>query len=48
MKKGDEFDDKFMCAIALHENNYVSTYADFDFIEKWKVSLDHHMPKSHL
>jgi hypothetical protein len=30
-------DGSFMAAIALHEDDYVSTYADFNFIEKWKV-----------
>jgi len=37
-----------MAAIALHENDYVSTYADFDFIEKWHVKLEAHMSKTEL
>lgn len=33
-----------MSAIALHEDNYVSTYADFTLIEKWQVKTYQHIP----
>ena len=35
-----------MSAIALHDDNYVSTYADFTFIDKWKVQTYQHIPNS--
>lgn len=36
----------FMSAIALHEDNYVSTYADFTFIDKWKILTHQPNPSS--
>ena len=35
-----------MSAIALHEDNYVSTYADFTFIDKWKILTHQPNPSS--
>ena len=29
----------FMACMALHQNNFVSTYSHFNFLEKWEVEI---------
>lgn len=47
-KQCNESNDCFMACMALHDDDTVSTYADYDFIEKWHIKLETHMPKDKL